>query len=377
MKERLLYNKAIFGEPEKQAVNRVLESDWLSGHKETVLFEQELAEWWGVDSSVTTNSGSSANFIAIQALGLPKGSEVITPAGLAFPTTISPLVYHGLKPVFIDVEKDGICLDLEQLDRAVSDKTKAIVFAHTLGFSPNMDRLITFAKDHDLKVLEDCCDAVGSEWHGQPVGTFGDIATVSFYPAHHMTTGGEGGAILTNNPKLVREARAIRDWGRDCVCKWGAEVPACRDRYSNPPFDHRYYYTRLGMNLKMTEMQAAFGREQIKRLDGFVDVRRRNYNILAEMTGRPKVTEESPFCFPVLHPKKEEAMAYLNTHGIHTRTLFTGNILEHPAYKNIDCRVIGDLPNSNRLLREGFFVGVGPHLTEENMHYIGDKLKEV
>lgn len=379
MKERLRYNEAIYSDAEKQAVMQVLDSEYLSGGEQTARFENELAEWWGTKHGLSTNSGSSANFIAVQALELPKGSEVITPAGGAFPTTVSPLVYHGLKPVFVDIDLDTLCINLDDVSAILSrpNNARAIVFAHTLGNMPDMGRLMTIAKRHNLKVLEDCCDAVGSEQDGKKAGTFGDVATVSFYPAHHITTGGEGGAILTNDTKLFWDAHSIRDWGRDCKCRWGGKVPACPDRFGNPPFDHRYYYTNMGMNLKLTEMQAAFGREQLKRLDGFIELRRRNYNILANSMGMQEVTGLSPFAFPIICHNKEHAMKHLAEAGIDTRALFSGNILEHPAYKHIEHRTQGTLKNSKRLMKGGFFVGCGPHLTEDNMNYIADKLKEV
>ncbi len=371
------YTRAIYGQPEIEAVNRVLHSDYLSGGEQTTRFEDELADWWGTKHGLSLNSGSSANFVALQALGLPKGSEVITPAGGAFPTTISPMVYLDLKPVFVDTDPNTLCLDLDQVEQAISPDTRAIVFAHTLGFMPNMERLMEIASRHDLRVLEDTCDAMGSQQGGKKAGTFGDVATCSFYPAHHITTGGEGGAILTNNSNLARTAHSIRDWGRDCYCRWGSPQPACKDRWGNPPFDHRYYYTNLGMNLKMTEMQAAFGREQLKRVDGFIDKRKRNYQVLAEALGRHYNPDISPFAFPLMHPDKGEVMNELAKRGIQTRALFSGNILAHPAYQNIDHRVVGDLPESQKIMEQGFFVGVGPHLTMEDMVYIADNLREV
>jgi len=374
-KENLLYSKAVFGEEERQAVNRVIVNEWLSGGLETQRFEKGLAEWWGVKHSVAVNSGSSANFVALQALNLEKGSEVITTAGGAFPTTVSPIVYHGLVPVFVDV--DRLNISPVEIEKAITDKTKAIMFAHTLGFPADIERIMEVANLHGLRVIEDCADSMGSTVGGKKLGTFGDIATVSFYPAHTMTTGGEGGAVLTNDSKLFREAFSIRDWGRDCVCQVGGKVPACGDRHSNPPFDHRYYYTRLGLNFKLTEMQAAFGNEQLSRVDGFIELRRRNYKILADELGVEVDGEVAPFAFPILHPKKEEAMEYLEKNGIQTRTLFGGNILEHPAYKDIPHRTIGNLSESDRLLQEAFFVGVGPHLTKDNMLFIANKLKEV
>lgn len=365
MKE-LYYNKAQYGEEEKQAVRRVLDSEWLSGHKETLLFERELATWWGRKFAVSCNSGSSANLIATQSLALSRGSEVITPAGAAFPTTISPMVYLGLRPHFVDIGED-LCVNVDNVD---GSKAKALVFAHTLGNMPDMRKVMDFASRHNLKVIEDCADAMGSEQNGKKVGTFGDLATVSFYPAHHMTTGGEGGAILTDSEDLYWKCRSIRDWGRDCKCLPMQRNPPCKDRFSNPPFDHRYYYTEVGLNFKLTEMQAAFGREQLKRLDGFIELRRRNYKIL---TG--KDTTLSPFAHIVMHPEKNRVMQELQDVGIHCRGLFTGNILEHPAFKDLECRK-EPLPVSDRIHREGFFVGLGPHLTEDDMLYIKEKLNE-
>jgi len=367
--ERLTYAKGIYGEQEVSAVRRSLESGWLSGGVETRSFEREFASWWGVKHALTTNSGSTADLVALQALNLSKGSEVITNAGAAFPTTISAMIYLGLKPVFVDVR--GLCIDPEEIKKAISPDTKAIMFAHTLGFMPDMEKIMTIAKENDLRVVEDCCDAVGSKQNGLMVGTFGDVATVSFYPAHHMTTG-EGGMVLTNSDKVFREALSIRNWGRDCVC---GDLPSCKDRFSNPPFDHRYYYTRVGLNFQMTEMQTAFGREQLKRLDGFIELRKRNYNILARELGQPKCGEISPFAYPLFSKHKAEDMRRLNEAGIDTRTLFGGNIVRHPAFKNVG-RIVGDLKESDRILNEAYFVGVAPHLTEENMLYIAQEIKK-
>jgi len=372
---KLLFNKAIYGEPEKQAVLKVFDSELLSGGEQSSMLEKELAEWWGVKYAILVNSGSSANFIALQSLDLKEGTEIITPAGGAFPTTISPMVYFRLKPIFIDSDLRTLCLDVNRIEEAIIPKTKVIMFAHTLGFMPDMEKLVNIATNYKLRLIEDCCDAMGSVQKGQKAGTFGDIATVSFYPAHHMTTGGEGGAILTNDDRLAWKCRGIRDWGRDCRCQYGRPQPACKNRWSNPPFDHRYYYTQIGLNLKLTEFQAAFGRQQLKRVDGFIDLRRRNYRILADELGMDCNPDISPFAYPVFANHKSEAMSKLEESGIQTRTLFSGNILAHPAYKNIPHRVVGDLENSNKMLNEAFFVGIGPHLTIKEMYYIAEKLK--
>lgn len=371
--ERLQYARGIYGEEEKQAVMRALDSGWLSNGMETLHFESELAQQFGVRRVLTVNSGSSANFVALQSLKLPRGSEVITPAGGAFPTTIAPMVYLGLRPVFVDVK--NMVIDPVEVEKAISPDTKAIMFAHTLGRVADMDVIMDIAQRHDLRVVEDICDAVCGKYKGKKVGTFGDVATVSFYPAHHITTG-EGGAVLTNSNDVYYEALSIRDWGRDCTCRMDGPNPACGDRWRIPEFDHRYYYTRIGLNFKMNEMTAAFGREQLKRLEGFIELRRRNYDILATELGEPLCGEISPFAYPLMSPRRNEAMAYLEKAGIETRVLFAGNILKHPAYRDIDCRIVGELPESNKLFREAYFVGVGPHLTEDNMLYIARKIND-
>lgn len=373
MAERLGYAKGIFGEEEKLAVRRALDSGWLSNGLETLNFEREFAEWWGVRHALSVNSGSSANLVALQSLGLPKDSEVITPAGGAFPTTVAPMIYLGLKPVFVDVK--GITVDPDEVEKAISPKTKAIVFAHTIGRMPDMTRIMDIARRHNLKVLEDCCDAVGSSQKGKRAGTFGDVATVSFYPAHHMTTG-EGGMVITNKPNIYREALSIRDWGRDCVCRMDKPNPVCKNRWKDPDFDHRYLYSRIGLNFKMNEMTAAFGRAQLLRLDGFIELRKRNYQLLAERLGEGYDPEISPFAYPLFSARRNEDMKHLEEAGIETRVLFSGNLLKHPGYKDIDCRVVGELPNSEKLFKEAYFVGIGPHLTEENMLYIANKINE-
>jgi len=634
MSERLNYAKGIYGEEEKKAVNRALDSGWLSGGAETAGFEKEFADVFGVKYALAVNSGSSANFVALQALNLPKGSEVITPAGGAFPTTIAPMTYLGLKPVFVDVK--GLTIDPDEIEKAISPTTSAIVFAHTIGTMPDMERIMDIAKKHNLKVMEDCCfpaktkikvdggykniedvkvgdlvltrdgykkvlkswktgtkrvvtnfgitatpdhpiittngvkrldkltasdtiymwkqkqlsieelpikdilgqnrgkdgcitidtqkgfpflyidryglttlgkylkdtlftikmkilsimklktwsvlqpkntlrntgikknlrlhlkiwkqqewllkngtnlvrdenfiqglgnflgktkksivknvkyvglyiklitqkdpnivqesvdkevdvynlmvdecheffannvlvhncDAVLSRQNGKLAGTFGDVATVSFYPAHHMTTG-EGGMVITNKPNVAREALSIRDWGRDCVCHFGGNNPICGNRWKIPGFDHRYYYTRIGLNFKMNEITAAFGREQLKRLDGFVQLRKRNYKILAQELGEPYNEEISPFVYPIFSKNRARDLQILEEANIETRVLFSGNILRHPAYKDIEHRVVGNLKNSERIFNEAYFVGVSPHLTEENMKFIGSNI---
>lgn len=366
----LTYARAIYDDNEINAVVRSLKSGWLSGGAETHLFEMEFADFMGIKHALSVNSGSVADLVALQALGLKRGDEVITNAGCAFPTTISSMVYLGLIPVFVDIK--GLCIDPDLIEKAISKKTKAIMFAHTLGFTPNMNKLMKIAKKHNLYVIEDVCDAVGSTYNDQKVGTFGDVATVSFFPAHHMTTG-EGGMVLTNNSKIFREALSIRDWGRDCVCGY---LESCKNRYNNPPFDHRYYYTRIGLNFKMSEMQSAFGREQLKRLPGFIKKRKENYKLMADQLGQSYNMEVSPFAYPLFSKKKEKVMQSLNNAGIDTRTMFAGDIRMHPAFKNIRCRVVGEMTGTKKVMKEGFFVGIAPHLSEEDILFISKEIKK-
>lgn len=366
----LTYAKAIYDSKEVDAVVNSLWSGYLSGGPETKAFEKEFAKFCGRKYALSVNSGSCADLVALQALGLKKGDEVITNAGAAFPTTISAMIYLGLVPVFVD--NKGLCIDPDLIEKAISPKTKAVMFAFTLGFTPNMHKIQKICKKYNLKMVGDCCDAVGSTYNDKRVETYGDVSTISFYPAHHMTTG-EGGMVLTDDENIYREALGARDWGRDCVC--GTGLKPCPNRYFKPPFDHRYYYTRIGLNFKMSEMQAAFGRVQLTRLPEFIKTRKQNYKTMALQLGEVFNMEISPFAYPLFSKKKEKEMAYLNKEGIDTRTMFAGNILEHPAYKDIEHRVVGDLTESNRILQEGYFVGIAPHLSEQQILFIANTVK--
>ena len=378
---KIPYARAIYNEKERELVDQVFSSGWLSGGKFTKEFEEKLASWWGVEYAISVNSGSSANFIAMQALEV-KG-EVITPA-LSFPTTVSAIIYQNCTPVFID-SNENLLIDLDQLESAITPETRAVIFAHTLGNVCDMDRLMRIVREHDLRLIEDCCDAVSSKWKGQKVGTFGDLATVSFYPAHHMTTFGEGGAILTNSRELYRRCVSIRDWGRDCYCKLGQDN-ACGMRFANPPFDHKYYYTRLGMNLKMTEASAAFGVAQLDRLDGFVEKRIENYEYLKERVNLDVVSKienatVSWFALPIIaKEEKEPIMSYLEDKGIQTRAIFAGNITRHPAYQNIGRTIKhndkSDLKVTDKIMKSGFFVGVHPALSKDDLNYIAQTIND-
>jgi len=377
----LYYAEATFGTPERDAVLEVFDNGWLSGGVQTHEFEQKLAKAWGSKYAIAVNSGSSANFLAVQALGLPKGSKIITMA-MGFPTTVSAIIYHGHIPIYVDCDIPSYTINLDQVEEVAKD-ADAIMFAHTLGNICDMDRLMEIVEKYDLKLIEDCCDAMGGKWDGKPIGTFGKMSTVSFYPAHHMTTFGEGGAVFTDDPNIYLKAKSMRDWGRACFCPPKVDN-ACGMRFANPPFDHKYYYINLGSNLKMNEASAAFGIQQLKRLPDFIKVRKENYQTLRDylydMDDRIILPESNPkadvswFAFPLItkgdskvHEKLEKDF------GIQTRALFAGNLTKHPAYKNTGIEH-GDLKNSNEVLNKAFFVGVGPRLSEQDMEYIGESI---
>lgn len=385
---KVLYAECEFGKKEIDAVNRMFKKGWLSGGEETEAFQKEFAKWWGIQYAIAVTSGSAANLIALQSLNLPKGSEVITMA-CCFPTTISPIYYNGLVPVYVDVDLNSYTINLDEVEKAITKKTKAIMFAHTLGNMCDMDRLMRIVKKHKLKLIEDCCDAVGSKWKGKMAGTFGNVATVSFYPSHHMTTAGHGGMIITNNKEIARTCQSIRDWGRACYCTWNEKRKdgACGHRFDNPPFDHKFFYINLGLNLKMTELQATFGRVQIKRLDKFIEKRKKNFRRLFNelvigcfeaLPNWDQHADVSWFSFPLIFQDVDrmDLMKFLENKGIQTRTLFAGNILKHPAYLKLPHRKIGKLKNSDKVLEKAFYLGVGPKLTNKQIDFVISSIKE-
>jgi CDP-6-deoxy-D-xylo-4-hexulose-3-dehydrase len=369
---------------------------WLTAGRYAQKFESDFAKFMEQKNCILVNSGSSANLIAFSTLTSPylkkrqlkPGDEVITVAA-GFPTTVNPIIQNGLIPVFVDVEVETCNIKVSQLEEALSEKTKAIMIAHTLGNTFDVDAVVAFAKKHKLFLVEDCCDAVGSTYNGKMVGTFGDIATVSFYPAHHMTMG-EGGAVLTNNPLLNRIATSFRDWGRDCYCEPGADNTCGRrftQQHGDLPYgyDHKYVYSHLGYNLKVTDMQAAVGVAQLDKLPGFIEKRRQNFNklkaglkkheeylILPEPT---KNSDPSWFGFPIsvrendLFTKNELTNA-IEGAKILTRQLFAGNMLKQPAFKDVNFRVVGDLPNTNFIMKNTLFIGVYPGIDDEKLDYV-------
>jgi CDP-4-dehydro-6-deoxyglucose reductase, E1 len=365
---------SVIDDSEWAALHEAVDKHWLTSGPYTHKFEQALQTRFGRRCALFVNSGSSANLLALAALELPKGSEVITSA-CAFPTTVNPIIQLGLVPVFVDCEPGTWNIDTSQLEAAYSDKTRAIIVTHTLGNPINADGLHKFFHNHSyIKIIEDCCDAAGAMYKNSAVGSFGDFSTYSFYPAHQITTG-EGGALLTDDPKLAKIAASYRDWGRDCWCEPGQDN-TCGCRF-NGEYDHKYTYSRIGWNLKATDLQAAVGVTQLAKLDGFVAKRRFNWDYLRQGLA------DLPITFPVSTPNSEpswfgfafgvenrnELARFLDMHKIGNRPLFGGNILRHPAYKGIDCRVVGDLNNANYAYEHVIWVGCWPGLTTEMLDY--------
>jgi CDP-4-dehydro-6-deoxyglucose reductase, E1 len=375
---------------------------WLTTGRYAAEFEERFAAWMGIKHCLLVNSGSSANLLALTALTSPKlgerrlkpGDEVVTVAA-GFPTTVNPIFQNQLVPVFVDVKLPSYEIDIDQLEAALSDKTRAIMVAHTLGNPFNLEAVMAFAQKHDLWVVEDNCDAVGSLYAGQKTGTFGHLATVSFYPAHHMTMG-EGGAILTNDTRLKKIVESFRDWGRDCWCAPGVDN-TCGKRFGwqlgDLPFgyDHKYTYSHVGYNLKMTDMQAAVGVAQLEKLPDFVAKRRQNFEFLhqqlqdlQDVLVLPEATansEPSWFGFPIYVKEdapfiRNDLVRYLEEKRIGTRLLFGGNLVRQPLYQGLNYRVIGDLANADRVMQGVFWVGVFPGLTEEMLTYVAETIRE-
>ena len=349
------------------------------------------------------NSGSSANLLALSVLTSPTlghrqlkaGDEVITLAA-GFPTTVNPIIQNQAIPVFIDIQLGTYNADIAVLDNAVSPRTKAVIFAHTLGNPFDLDSIVAFTRKHNLWLIEDCCDALGSIYKGRNIGTFGDLATVSFYPAHHITTG-EGGCVLTDQPQLDRLVESFRDWGRDCWCAPGKDN-TCGKRFKwelgTLPYgyDHKYTYSHIGYNLKATDMQAAVGVSQLEKLDLFISARKRNFSILKQglmpyqdVYALPQATEGSDpswFGFPLaVRPEsgvtRTEVTNYLESQKIGTRLLFGGNLIRQPAYKDVAFRVVGELKNTDYVMNNVFWIAVYPGLSESMIQHMLDSLGEI
>jgi CDP-6-deoxy-D-xylo-4-hexulose-3-dehydrase len=365
-------------------------------------FERKLARFVGVRAASLVNSGSSANLLAVSALTSPKlgerrlqpGHEVIT-VGAGFPTTLNPILQNRLVPVFVDIGLPTYEIDVGQLEAARSEKTKALVIAHTLGNVFDLDAVMEFVNKHNLWLIEDCCDALGSTWKGRKVGTFGDIATVSFYPAHHITMG-EGGAVLTDKPTLQVIIESFRDWGRDCWCDPGKDN-TCGKRFewqlgSLPcGYDHKYTYSHIGYNLKATDMQAALGASQIGKLPEFIERRKENFRYLHAalepfqdcllLPGATPGSDPSWFGFPIgvrqdAPFRRDELTRALESKKIGTRLLFGGNLLRQPAYEGCTYRVIGDLRNTDFAMNSVFWLGVFPGLTKPMLDFVAATISE-
>ncbi|MEI6623008.1 MAG: lipopolysaccharide biosynthesis protein RfbH [Actinomycetes bacterium] len=375
---------------------------WLTAGQHTTEFERKLSRFVGMPRpALMVNSGSSANLVALSALTSPKlgrralkaGDEVLTVA-MGFPTTFSPIVQNRLTPVVVDVELGTYDAIGARLEEAIGPKTRAIMMAHTLGNPFDLDLVKALCKHHKLWLVEDSCDALGSTYGGKRVGSFGDVSTFSFYPAHHITTG-EGGAVLARSPLVRRQAESFRDWGRDCYCAPG-EDNTCEKRFEwqlgtlPVGYDHKYTYSHIGYNLKATDMQAALGVSQLSKVAGFIESRKRNFGYLYEqLVGvegliLPMATPNSDpawFGFPITvdphhHATRDGLTRFLDSRMIGTRLLFGGNLLRQPAFLDVDVRVVGDLTNTDIIMNRSFWVGTYPGLTEPMLDYIADSIKD-
>ncbi|KAF6246081.1 lipopolysaccharide biosynthesis protein RfbH [Nitrosopumilus sp. b2] len=395
-------NARVFDQDEIQMLTSASLDFWLTAGRFNHEFEKKLGEFLDVKFVTTTNSGSSANLLALSTLtsekledrALKTGDEVISVAA-SFVTTVNPIIQNNLVPVFVDIEIPSYNINTKLIENAITEKTKAIMIAHSLGNPFDVDEIIRIAKKYNLWVVEDCCDALGAKYDGKMVGTFGDVSSLSFFPAHHITMG-EGGAVFTNNPLLNRIIRSIRDWGRDCYCDVG-QSNTCGKRFEwnfeglPEGYDHKFVYTHTGYNLKITDMQAAIGLAQLKKVKNFIQKRRdhfrwlknhlkefEKYFILPEETSK---SEPSWFGFPLTIKNNapfslNEINGYLISHNVDTRPIFSGNITLQPYFKNKNFRIVGELQNTNKVMTHTFWIGVYPGLTIEMMEYVVKTIRD-
>lgn len=403
-KDKVHYAGRVFDEEEMKAAVDSSIDFWLTLGKEGKEFSKEFSKFIGLSHCLLVNSGSSANLLAIGALcsqrrknPIRPGDEIITTA-LAFPTTLAPILQYGLVPVFVDVDPYTYNIDTDALKNALSSRTRAIAFAHTLGNPADMGKIMDIAKENDLEIIEDTCDALGARYGGRMCGTFGTFSTFSFYAAHHITMG-EGGALCTDDNELYRIAMSLRDWGRACYCETGEgnKDGACRNRFgfnfAGMPkgYDHKYTYIDIGYNLKPMDIGCAIGRKQLMKLSGFIRSRNENFRSLYEHLNRyekelilPKTAEgaePSWFAFPITISgnaafSRGEIVGFLEARGIETRMLFSGNILRHPGFAGIKKRISGTLLNSDRILERSFFIGVYPGIDEKRLEHVKSAFDE-
>lgn len=392
--------KVIGGAELRNLVDASLDG-WLTTGRFNAAFEERFAKFIGVRHVLTTNSGSSANLLAFSSLTSPNlgdralvpGDEVITVAA-GFPTTVNPIIQNGMVPVFVDVQIPTYNIDPEQIEAAVSGRTRAIMLAHTLGNPFDLGRVMEIARKHNLWVIEDCCDALGSTYQGKSVGTFGDIGTCSFYPAHHITMG-EGGAVFTRNNNLKRTIESFRDWGRDCYCEPGKDN-TCQKRFGwqlgqlPMGYDHKYTYSHVGYNLKITDMQAAVGLAQMDRLEEFIRVRKTNFLYLKERLRNleeflvlPEATlnsEPAWFGFPITlrnssGTARVDLLKYLDQHKVGTRLLFAGNLIRQPYFQGRNHRISGELKNTDTIMNNTFWTGIYPGLSQSMLDYSAETME--
>jgi CDP-6-deoxy-D-xylo-4-hexulose-3-dehydrase len=392
----------VIGETELQYMVEASLDGWLTTGRFNEKFEKELAAFIGIKHLITVNSGSSANLVAFSTLtshklgdrAIKKGDEVIGVAA-GFPTTVNPIIQFGAVPVFVDVDLRTHNIDVDLIEAAITPKTKAVMLAHTLGNPFNVKKVKEICDRHGLWLVEDSCDALGAKYDGKMIGTWGDIATLSFYPAHHMTMG-EGGAVFSNNSELMSIAESYRDWGRDCYCKPGCD-DTCGKRFGQKlgslpqGYDHKYTYSHLGYNLKITDMQAACGLAQLKRLPEFIKARNENFAYLSEklsslsdyieLTVATENSEPSWFGFPMTLKEdcgvdRTDLTKYLDESKIGTRLLFAGNLTKQPYFEGLEYRVVGGLPNTDITMNQTLWIGLFPGLRQEHLDYTVQKLEE-
>lgn len=392
----------LLGEGEMQNMVAASLDAWLTTGRFNAEFEKKLAEFLGVKYCLSVNSGSSANLVAFSTLtshklgvrAIKKGDEVIGVAA-GFPTTVNPIVQFGAIPVFVDVDITTHNVNADLIEAAITPKTKAIMLAHALGNPFNLNKVTELCKKYNLWLIEDTCDALGAEYNGQKVGTFGDIGTLSFYPAHHMTMG-EGGAVFMNSSELKSIAESFRDWGRDCYCAPGCDnTCGCRfeQKHGDLPYgyDHKYVYSHSGYNLKITDMQAACGLAQLDKLDFFIARRRENFSYLFEKLQSlndfihlPIATENSNpswFGFPITlkdncGSNRVDLLKFLDNNKIGSRLLFAGNLTKQPYFKDIEYRIVGELTHTDKTMNDTFWIGVQPALTNDHLDFVVEKMEE-